>query len=73
MILVAVGTYSPFSARTFTVTFTVSVESSGYVTVTTPALSPGPVIVLGIVAHVYLVPAGNPLLFTLVPASGVVP
>ena len=73
VILIAVGSYSPFSARTFTVTFTVSVESSGYVTVTTPALSPGPVVVLGAVAHVYLVPAGNPFLLILVPASGVAP
>ena len=70
---ISVGLYSSLNLRTATVTFTVSVESSGYATVTTPALSPGPVVVLGIVAHVYLVPAGNPFLFTLVPASGVVP
>ena len=73
MILVAVGTYSPFSARTFTVTFTVSFDPSGYVTVTTLAFSPGPVVVLGVVAHVYVVPVGNPFLLILVPASGVPP
>ena len=50
-----------------------SFEPSGYVTVTTPALSPGPVIVLGVVAHVYVVPSGKLVLFTLVPASGVAP
>ena len=72
-ILVPVGSYSSANLRTLTVTFTVSFESSGYVTVTTPALSPGPVIVLGAVVHIYAVPAGNPFLFTLVPASGVVP
>ena len=49
---VGCGLYSSFCARTFTVTFTVSFESSGYVTVTLPALSPGPVVVLGVVAHV---------------------
>ena len=73
VIFVPVGTYSSANLRTFTVTFTVSIESSGYVTVTTPALSPGPVVVLGVVAHVYLVPAGNPFLLILVPASGVTP
>ena len=67
------GSNSPFSARTFTVTLTVSFEPSGYLTVTTPALPPGPVVVLGVVAHVYVVPAGNPFLFILVPASGTSP
>ena len=53
VILVPVGAYSLFSARTFTVTFTVSFEPSGYVTVTTPCLSPGFVVdVAGVVAHV---------------------
>ena len=52
MIFVPVGSYSPFSSRTFTVTLTVSFEPSGYVTVTTPAFSPGLVVVLGVVAHV---------------------
>ena len=52
VILVAVGAYSSANLRTFTVTFTVSFEPSGYVTVTTPAFSPGPVVVLGVVAHV---------------------
>ena len=64
------GVYVSACPLTFTVTLTVSFEPSGYVTVTTPALSPGPVVVLGVVAHVYVVPAGNPFLFTLDPASG---
>ena len=51
VILVALGSYSTSNLRTFTVTFTVSFEPSGYVTVTTPAFSPGPVVVLGVVAH----------------------
>ena len=51
-ILVPVGSYSSANLRTLTVTFTVSFEPSGYVTVTTPDLSPGPVVVLGVVAHV---------------------
>ena len=72
-ISVAERLYSSLSARTFTVTFTVSFEPSGYVTVTTPALSPGPVVVLGVVAHMYVVPAGKLVLFTLVAASGVAP
>ena len=72
-ISVASRLYSSLSARTFTVTFTVSFEPSGYVTVTTPAFSPGPVVVLGVVSHVYVVPAGNPFLLILVPASGVSP
>ena len=70
-ILFPVGAYSSLSLRTATVTFTVSFEPSGYVTVTTPAFSPGPVVVLGVVAHVYVVPAGNPFLLILVPGSGV--
>ena len=72
-ILFPVGSCSSASLRTFTITFTVSFEPSGYVTVTTPDLSPGPVVVLGVVAHVYAVPVGKPFLFTLVPASGVTP
>ena len=72
-IVFPVGAYSSLNLRTATVTFTVSFELSGYVTVTTPALSPGPVIVLGVVAHVYVVPVGNPFLLMLVPASGVSP
>ena len=72
-ISVAERLYSSLSARTFTVTFTVSFEPSGYVTVTTPALSPGPVVVLGVVAHMYVVPAGKFVLFTFVAASGVAP
>ena len=51
-ILFPVGSYSSLNFRTAIVTFTVSVEPSGYDTVTTPALSPGPVVVLGVVAHV---------------------
>ena len=51
-ILFPVGAYSSLNLRTATVTFTVSFEPSGYVTVTTPAFSPGPVVVLGVVAHV---------------------
>ena len=50
-----------------------SFEPSGYVTVTTPAFSPGPVTVLGGVAHVYVVPIGSPRLLILVPASGISP
>ena len=69
----ASGVYVSACLRTFTVTFTVSVEPSGYVTVTLPALSPGPAVVLGVVTHVYVVPAGNPFLLILVPASGVAP
>ena len=69
-ILVPVGSCSSLNFCTAIVTFTVSFEVSGYVTVTTPAFSPGPVIVLGVVAHAYVVPAGNPFLFTLNPASG---
>ena len=72
-ISVAARLYSSLSARTFTVTLTVSFDPSGYVTVTTPAFSPGPVVVLGVVAHVYVVPAGKLVLFTLVPASGASP
>ena len=72
-ILVPVGSCSSLNFRTAIVTFTVSFEVSGYVTVTTPALSPGPVVVLGVVAHVYVVPAGNPFLLILVPASGIAP
>ena len=73
VIFVPVGAYSSANLRTFTVTFTVSFDPSGYVTVTTPAFSPGPVVVLGVVAHVYVVPVGNPFLLILVPASGVPP
>ena len=51
-IFVTVGSYSSANPRTLTVTFTVSFEPSGYVTVTTPALSPGPSVVLGFVSHV---------------------
>ena len=72
-ISVPVTLYSSLNLRTFTVTFTVSFDPSGYVTVTTPAFSPGPVVVLGVVAHVYVVSAGNPFLLILVPASGVAP
>ena len=72
-ISVPVTLYSSLNLRTFTVTFTVSFDPSGYVTVTTPAFSPGPVVVLGVVAHVYVVPVGNPFLLILVPASGVPP
>ena len=52
VILVPVGAYSSANLRTFTVTFTVSFDPSGYVTVTTPAFSPGPVVLLGVVVHV---------------------
>ena len=65
--------YSSLNLRTSTVTFTVSVEPSGYVTVTLPALSPGPVVVLGVIAHMYVVPVGKLVLFILVAASGVAP
>ena len=51
-IVFPVGAYSSLNLRTATFTFTVSFEPSGYVTVTTPDLSPGPVAVLGVVAHV---------------------
>ena len=51
-ILVPVGSYSSLSFFTFTVTLTASFEPSGYVTVTTPAFSPGPSVVLGFVSHV---------------------
>ena len=67
------GVYVSACPLTFTVTLTVSFEPSGYVTVTTPALSPGPVVVLGVVAHMYVVPAGKLVLFTLVATSGVAP
>ena len=67
------GVYVSACPLTFTVTLIVSFEPSGYVTVTTPALSPGPVVVLGVVAHMYVVPAGKLVLFTLVAASGVAP
>ena len=67
------GVYVSACPLTFTVTLTVSFEPSGYVTVTTPALSPGPVVLLGVVAHVYVVPSGKLVLFTLVAASGVAP
>ena len=73
VIFIPVGAYSSANLRTFTVTFTVSFDPSGYVTVTTPGFSPGPVVVLGVVAHVYVVPVGNPFLLILVPASGVPP
>ena len=43
---------------------------SGYVTTTTPGLSPGVFVFTG-VSHSYLVPSGRPVLLTLVPASGV--
>ena len=72
-ISVAVGSYSSLSFLTFTVTSTKSIEPSGYVTITTPAFWPGPVVVLGIVLQVYDVPSGNPFLLILVPASGVAP
>ena len=70
-ISVAARLYSSLSARTFTVTLTVSFEPSGYVTVTTPTFSPGPVVVLAVVAHAYCVPVGKLFLLILVPASGV--
>ena len=44
--------YSSLSAQTFTATLTASLLPSGYVTVTTPTLSPGPCVVLGFVSHV---------------------
>ena len=69
----ASGVYVSACLRTFTVTFTVSFEPSGYVTVTLPALSPGPAVVLGVVAHVYVVPVGKSFLLILVSASGVAP
>ena len=72
-ILLAVGSYSSLNFRTFTVTLTRSIEPSGYITITTPAFWPGPVVVLGVVLQVYDVPAGNPFLLILVPASGASP
>ena len=67
-----VTSYSELSSFTVTFTFTVSFEPSLYVTSTTPSFSPG-VVVTGVVFHVYVVPSGNPEVFTLVPASGVTP
>ena len=72
-ILVPVGSYSSLSLRTSTVTSTKSVDPSGYVTITTPVFSPGPVVVLGIVLQVYFVPVGNPFLLILVSVFGVWP
>ena len=69
-ILVPVGTYSSLNFRTDTVTFTVSFEVSGYVTSTTPVLSPG-LEVFGVVFQVYLVPVGKPVVLTLASALGV--
>ena len=65
--------YSELNSFTVTMTLTTSLLPSGYVTVTTPALSPGPSVVLGTVVHVYVVPSGKLVLSTLVPASGVAP
>ena len=70
MILVPVGSCSSLNFRTAIVTFTVSFEVSGYVTSTTPVLSPGPD-VFGIVFQVYLVPVGKPAVLTLASALGV--
>ena len=70
MILVPVGSCSSLNFRTAIVTFTVSFEVSGYVTSTTPVLSPG-LDVFGIVFQVYLVPVGKPAVLTLASALGV--
>ena len=67
-----VTSYSELSSFTVTFTFTVSFEPSLYVTSTTPSFSPG-VVVTGVIVQAYLVPSGNPEVFTLVAASGVTP
>ena len=71
-ISVAKTSYSSLSLLTFTVTSTVSLLPSGYVTSTTPVLVPGTVTVGG-VFHVTFVPSGNPALSTLAFGSGTCP
>ena len=64
--------YSSLNLLTFTVTSTVSLLPSGYVTSTTPVVVPGTVTVGG-VFHVTVVPSGNPALSTLALGSGTFP
>ena len=71
-ISVAETSYSSLNLLTFTVTSTVFLLPSGYVTSTTPVLVPGDVTIGG-VFHVAFVPSGNPALSTLEFASGISP
>ena len=64
--------YSSLNLLTFTVTSTVSLLPSGYVTSTTPVVVPGTVTTGG-VFHVTFVPSGNPALSTLALGAGTCP